>query len=522
MFSWHALLGGRRQASRRDEERWGGFVDSHGYMLFLVVSLVLVMNVLDALFTVLFLSCGAEELNPLVAASLESGLWTFLTMKSAVIGVCVVPRGSGSGLHGLQPAPGLARLPLLQPGQLRPGIGGAGAVSHRLYPGGRMSALRVLQILTRPNLGGPMRHLNALLRSAPWRDGTSARVLLAVGRCSADEAELADVPPDAVRIDALGPRVHPLRDRRAAAALRELMHRFRPDVVHTHTSKAGFLGRRAAVAAGVPVLAHTFHGHVLRDYYRAPTSAVIRAIERRQARRTQLLFAVSDSCRDELEELGVGAGRIRVLPPAVELRPFTTMGRAAARQALGISDDVPLVGFVGRMVPVKQPELFVAMARRLPRARAVMFGDGPLLTGLRRSHQDVVRFLGAVQDLERYLPGLDALVLTSRREGCPLAALEARACGVAVVGLDRPGIRDALDGGSCGQLVPPESGAAGLAVAVQTLLADSGRRQRCVTAGLAGLERYAPARVASALTEHYTAAFDASRATVAGGAKVTG
>ncbi|MHC4078975.1 MAG: DUF5658 family protein [Planctomycetota bacterium] len=89
MFSWHALLGGRRQASRREEERWGGFVDSHGYMLFLVVSLVLVMNVLDALFTVLFLSCGAEELNPLVAASLESGLWTFLTMKSVVIGVCV-------------------------------------------------------------------------------------------------------------------------------------------------------------------------------------------------------------------------------------------------------------------------------------------------------------------------------------------------------------------------------------------------------------------------------------------------
>ncbi len=89
MLSRHALLGGRRQTSRREEERWGSFVDSHGYMLFLVVSLVLVMNVLDALFTVLFLSCGAEELNPLVAASLESGLWTFLTMKSLVIGVCV-------------------------------------------------------------------------------------------------------------------------------------------------------------------------------------------------------------------------------------------------------------------------------------------------------------------------------------------------------------------------------------------------------------------------------------------------
>ena len=172
-----------------------------------------------------------------------------------------------------------------------------------------------------------------------------------------------------------------------------------------------------------------------------------------------------------------------------------------------------MVGFVGRMVPVKQPDLFVAMARQLPGVAAVMFGDGPLLAGLRRAHQDVIRFLGAVLDLQRYLAAIDVLVLTSRREGCPLAALEARACGVAVVGLDRPGIRDALGGGEHGLLVPPESGAAGLADAVRTLLSDDQCRRRLVVAGRADLDRYDPSRVAMALTQRYATALRRSSAT---------
>jgi len=378
-----------------------------------------------------------------------------------------------------------------------------------------MSAIRVLQILTRPNLGGPMGHLRALLRSTPWRDHGCVEVLLAVGSCPADEVELdcgdtVAAASNMVRIDALGPQVHPLRDRRAAAALRQLICRFKPHVVHTHTSKAGFLGRRAALATGVPVLAHTFHGHVLRDYFRPWSNVVIRAVERRYARRTHLLFAVSQSCRDELEALGVGTGRIHVLPPAVELGLFRSVARQSARRALGMGDDRPLVGFVGRMVPVKQPGLFAAMARQLPEVGAVMFGDGPMLAGLRHAHQDAIRFLGAVPDLQRFLAAIDVLVLTSRREGCPISALEARACGVAVVGLDRPGIRDALGGGEHGLLVPPESGAAGLAAAVRALLSDDRRRRHLVAAGLADLDQFDPSRVAMALTQRYVQALGAT------------
>ena len=89
MFSRYALLGGRREACRREDERRGNFVDNHGWVLFLVVSAILLLSVLDALFTVLFLSYGAVEMNPVVAASLDCGLWVFLTMKSLGIGICV-------------------------------------------------------------------------------------------------------------------------------------------------------------------------------------------------------------------------------------------------------------------------------------------------------------------------------------------------------------------------------------------------------------------------------------------------
>ena len=89
MFSRYALLGGRRETGRREGERWGHFVDNHGWVLFLVVSTVLLLSILDALFTVLFLSYGAVEMNPVVAASLDCGLWMFLTMKSLGIGICM-------------------------------------------------------------------------------------------------------------------------------------------------------------------------------------------------------------------------------------------------------------------------------------------------------------------------------------------------------------------------------------------------------------------------------------------------
>lgn len=384
--------------------------------------------------------------------------------------------------------------------------------------------MRVLRILTRANLGGPMRQALALWREDP---GAGLQTLIVVGGCAAAETEMrfdavpvldpAKITPAArgiVRASRLGRAPRPWRDAMAVRELRGLIRRFQPDVVHTHTSQAGFFGRRAAFVEGVPVVAHTFHGHVLSDYYSKPVSAVFRQLEMRLARRTDALFAVSDSCRSELHELGVGAGRIEVLPPAVDLAPFSSSSRVDARAALGVGDAEFVIGMVGRLVPIKRPVLFAQVVRAMPAVRGVVFGEGPLAPELVRecvesgSGPDRGRFelRGAIPDLHRYLAGLDALILCSRREGCPLVALEAFAAGVPVVGFDVPGIRDVLGAWGAGVSVADVSGVEGLVAAVDRLRMEPGLAVACVAQARQGLSRFAPAVIAKRLRAHYAAA----------------
>jgi glycosyltransferase involved in cell wall biosynthesis len=375
--------------------------------------------------------------------------------------------------------------------------------------------MRVVRILTRPNVGGPTRQVAAL-----WREqrALGIRTLLVVGRCGAGETavdlEREGVPrlaPEAAADPAaeghfvlpeLGRGLRPLADRRAARLLRALLAAARPQVVHTHTSKAGWLGRRAAVAAGVPVVAHTFHGIVLRDYYAGPVAWLLAAVERSLARRSDLLFAVSPSCRDELAELGIApAERIEVTPPAVELAPFARTERDAARARLGLGAAEFALGFVGRLVRIKRPELFAALLRRTPDATGLLFGDGPLGAALDGAPR--LRRLGARADLADLLAGLDVLVIPSTREGCPLAALEAFAAGVPVVGFDVPGVRDVLGAWGAGLLVPPAAGVGGLAAAVARLRAEPSLAGELRARARAGLGRHAPAAVAAQLAAAY-------------------
>lgn len=375
--------------------------------------------------------------------------------------------------------------------------------------------MRVLRVLTRPNVGGPTRQALALWRA---HQELGVRTLLVTGRCEAAEPALdLDGLPRLERSQALaaGPRAEgvvelgamrrglaPWRDAQGRAALRALVRAFRPDVVHTHTSKAGWLGRRAAIEEGVGVVAHTFHGLVLRDHHGRVLSAALRALERGLARRTDLLFAVSPSCREELVELGVApAARILVSPPAVDLRAFAENSRKGARARLGIGDDDCVLGFVGRLVPVKRPEHFAAVLAAIPEARGLVLGEGPMRRRLAGAPR--LRLLGARFDVAELLAGLDVLVAPSRREGCPLAVVEAFAAGVPVVAYDVPGLRDLLGGWGAGILVPECEGPAGLARATRALLRDPGRRADLVRRARAGLWRFDPSSVARALLAGY-------------------
>ncbi len=383
--------------------------------------------------------------------------------------------------------------------------------------------MRVMRILTRPNLGGPTRQAVAL-----WHAHRELGVatLLVTGQVDPSETELspaaAGVPqldcatalaqgPDAqgwVALPDLGRGVAPWRDRRAFRALIALLRAQRPEVVHTHTSKAGWLGRRAARAVGVPCLAHTFHGHVLQDYFGRVASWGLARLEAWLAARTDLLVAVSGSCADELAAAGVAPrGRFLVVPPAVTVP--VAAARLPAREHLGINPQEQRAVCVGRLVPIKRVEDFVAMVAAGPEWGGDVVGEGPqrppLAALVEASAPARVRLLGAHADIARWLPAYDALVLPSVREGCPLVAVEAFAAGVPVVGYDVPGVRDALAEWGRGLLVPVAQGPAGLLAAVRRLIREPTLAAQCVAAGHASVGRFAPAAVAAQLLAAYRA-----------------
>jgi len=377
-----------------------------------------------------------------------------------------------------------------------------------------------MRVLTRPNLGGPTRQAIAL-----WHEHREAGVptLLVTGAVEAGaEVELSPATHGVPRLEPaaalaagrdaagwlvvpeLGRGLSPLGDRGAARQLRELMRRFEPDVVHTHTTKAGWLGRQAAFACGVPVVAHTFHGLVLRDYFGALGSWWLRRLERRLARRTDLLFAVSASCREELVELGVAAAeRIAVLSPAVPLP--AALPRGEARRQLDIDGQDRRAVFVGRDAPVKRLEHFVAAIAAAPAWSGDVVGLGAWPAALEAHvHRAAgrLRLCGPDPQIAQKLAAYDALVLPSRREGLPLVAIEAFAAGVPVVGYDVPGVGDALAEGR-GILVPESAGPAGLAAALARL-ADGALPD--VAAARAMAEVCAPRAVAARLLAAYAAA----------------
>jgi glycosyltransferase involved in cell wall biosynthesis len=253
--------------------------------------------------------------------------------------------------------------------------------------------------------------------------------------------------------------------------------------VHTHTGKAGVLGRIAACLAGVPIILHTFHGHVLHGYYGPVKTRLLRRLERALGRRTHCIVTVSETVKRDLVEYGVAsADRIAVVPLGIDLEPFLTSVRHSGkfRAGLGISDASPLIGIVGRIVPIKDHRLFCDAARliatRQPGARFVVVGDGVSRTEIERYADTLgltprVVFTGWRRDLPDVYSDLDVLVITSRNEGTPVAAIEAMASRCPVVATRVGGVPDLIEDGTAGLLVS-YGDAAELSETVLRLLKD--------------------------------------------------
>ena len=382
--------------------------------------------------------------------------------------------------------------------------------------------IRVLRVIARLNIGGPAIHATLLTsRLDPARFTTT---LVAGTEDAAEGNYLALHGRDAaVEIIAdLGREIRPLRDLRTLWTLMRLIRRVQPTIVHTHTAKAGAVGRLAALLCGVPVVVHTFHGHVLRGYFSPAKTAVYRAIERGLAWRTDRLLTVTDRVRDELLALGVGRpAQYSTVPLGFDLAPLVhaERRRGELRAELGLGT-APLVGIVARLVPIKAHEVFLDAATRIraavPDVRFLIVGDGECRSALEArvdalGMRDAVRFLGWRADLDRLYADLDVVVLTSRNEGSPVALIEAMAAGVPVVATAVGGVPDVVAHGTSGLLAPLDD-AATLAEHTVTLLRD---RARALAMGSEGRSRvvatYSADRLVADIEDLYTRLLEGRR-----------
>src|SRR5436305_3703217 len=321
-------------------------------------------------------------------------------------------------------------------------------------------------------MGGPALHVAYLTDGLKKRgyDTTLVAGSLARGEDSmAFVADARNVP--VIRIDELGREISPLRDLVATFRLARLIRRERPQILHTHTAKAGTVGRVAALLAGSrrpPIVVHTFHGHVLRGYFGPLRSLFFRLLERWLASRTTALIAVSPQVRDDLVSLGIAPReRFAVIRLGIQLDERvagTLNGRLESRRYLGIPPERFGVGWIGRMTAVKRTDDVLVAFKQLcdqgVDACLCMVGDGPDRVHLeQRAHElGVVRdtlFLGYQEDVAPFYAAFDALVLPSSNEGTPVSAIETLAAGRPVVATRVGGVPDVVQEGKDGFLVEP-------------------------------------------------------------------
>ncbi len=242
----------------------------------------------------------------------------------------------------------------------------------------------------------------------------------------------------------------PPDDFKALVELMTLFRRIRPDIVHTHMAKAGTLGRIAARLTGVPVVVHTFHGNVFREYFSKPVSAAVRKWEAALAAFSDAIVAISPSQVAELTAAGIPKEKIRLIPLGIPLERFDNLPpKKASRKYFGIPDDAVCVGWVARLVPVKDPRLMVeavaAAKRRLGSIVLLIAGDGPLreeVEALAKRLGVDARILGWQSDLPRFYSACDVVALSSKNEGFPVALIEAIASSRPVAATAVGGVAD--------------------------------------------------------------------------------
>ncbi len=348
--------------------------------------------------------------------------------------------------------------------------------------------IRVTRIIARMNVGGPAVQVSGLMR------GFDAQVFnqeLVTGYCAADEADyLKKVATDvkAIRIDGLGRSIKPRADLTALFAIIKEIRRFKPDVIHTHTAKAGVIGRVASILSGHnSVRVHTFHGHLLNGYFGAGKTKLVILVEKFLALFTDQLLAVGVKVKDDLIAAGIGnQNKFAVMPPGLQLAEVPS--RSSARKKLDLNNDAIYCAFIGRITQIKRPDRFLDVVAEV-KSRGIdlhfiVAGAGELLQYCQdraEAENLPVTFLGWREDIEVVLAAADFVLLTSDNEGTPLSLIQAGMVGIPVVATRVGSTNEIVVNGETGLLTDLSVGQ--LADAVAKVATDSALRAKMGASG---------------------------------------
>lgn len=337
---------------------------------------------------------------------------------------------------------------------------------------------KVLRILNRFNLGGPTYNASYLTRYlAP-----EFKTLLIGGRAGENEEDSLFIPQslglEPLILENLKREISPYNDYKAYREIKKIIQEFKPDIVHTHASKAGALGRKAAHEAGIPAIVHTFHGHVFDSYFNGLISKYYVGVERRLARKSHAIIALSQNQKyDLLQRFSIcEEEKLHIIPLGFDLNRFAENKkhkRKFLRDKYNIGEDEIVVTIVGRVVPIKNHDLFLNVAFRIlkktgKKVRFLIVGDGELLPGLLEKVKDAgylysykerkpktpFIFTSWMKEVDEILAGSDIVALSSLNEGTPVSLIEAQAAGKAIITTEVGGVKDIVQEGKTAILVP--------------------------------------------------------------------
>jgi glycosyltransferase involved in cell wall biosynthesis len=329
--------------------------------------------------------------------------------------------------------------------------------------------MRVLHVIARLNVGGTARYITQLANELPKH---GIETFVATGFVQGDEVEDPSAQSiEVIRIPALGRSINPIKDHRARKQLEKIIAQVKPDIIHTHTFKAGYIARMKKQP--VPVI-HTFHGHLLDDpEFSGFKSKVIIEVERMLAKRSSKLVTVGRRVADELLQQRIGnKDQYISIPPGVVALKITP--RIEALKNLGLTDNgQPIIGWIARVTGVKNPMRALEVARAIPNAHFIMAGGGDLLEDVKATAPSNVSVVGWAQ-AEDLFGASDIVLSTSENEGMPVALIEAQLAGKPVVATDVGSVSEVIANHETGLVTNknPHS----IAAAVNTLILDTHKR----------------------------------------------